>query len=172
MLQFTRGLSAIAELPSLESCARRQWLFSSLPVSLSGFQPSVAGAFRGPKICAVSTARGCVFLPCRFLLATLIGLELTYVLCCTPAQCTTEGHCDQSEVGRCLWLRNASSPMKGVCKGPNDELTLLTSNCPCGRASDRHYETESGQLTGSSCPFCKTAVFAAASAVSITRDSL
>eukprot|EP01043_Picozoa_sp_COSAG02_P021454 COSAG02_NODE_1090_length_14647_cov_122.569425_4_plen_93_part_00 len=63
--------------------------------------------------------------------------------------------------------------MKGVCQGPNDELTLLTSNCPCGRERDRQYETDSGQLTGSACPYCKTALFFCCCCVaSSTRLSL
>jgi hypothetical protein len=73
-------------------------------------------------------------------------------LCCLCSQCTSEGQCDQSEVGRCLWLRNESSPLKGVCQGPNDELTLLTANCPCGD-DDRKKESLDGRLMGSECPY-------------------
>ena len=70
------------------------------------------------------------------------------------SRCNSEGPCEQSEVGRCLWVRNESSPLQGICEGPNDELTLLTANCPCdAKRAAMPISKEDGRIMGSECPY-------------------
>ena len=60
--------------------------------------------------------------------------------------CASQVACDHSAVGRCYWVRNETDASRrtDVCEGPNDELTLLTSNCPCASAVKRVAASDGG----------------------------
>ena len=70
------------------------------------------------------------------------------------SRCTHGLECEKSDVGRCLWVRDTNqsetSLLHGKCVGPNNELTLLTGNCPCPEA--RWDRATGDRVMGAECP--------------------